>query len=92
MTFFKALDTEKIDYVEARLAAGHSRDKFFTKDGWRIERWCPHRQADLTEYGSIDGNVLTCSLHHWQFDLESGRCLTSDDASKTLRCSRAPAG
>jgi nitrite reductase/ring-hydroxylating ferredoxin subunit len=23
--------------------------------------------------------VLTCTLHGWQFELESGRCLTSDD-------------
>lgn len=90
MTFFKALDVEKIDYVERRLAATHSRDQFFERDGWRVERWCPHRQADLAEYGSIDGTTLTCSLHHWQFDLETGRCLTSNDPSKHLRCGRIP--
>ena len=60
-------------------------DEFFERDGWRIERWCPHRQADLTRFGEIRDGVLTCSLHHWQFDLKSGRCLTSDD--RHLRCS-----
>jgi UDP-MurNAc hydroxylase len=91
MTFFKALDIEKIYYVEARLGATHSRDQAFERDGWRIERWCPHRQADLAEYATIDGTTLTCALHHWQWDLETGACLTSDDPAKTLRCRRAPA-
>ena len=59
-------------------------DEFFERDGWRIERWCPHRQADLSRFGEIADGVLTCSLHHWQFDLATGRCLTSDD--RHLRC------
>ncbi len=88
MTFFKALDVEKIDYVERRLADARPRDQWIDKDGWRIERFCPHRQADLAEYGTIDGAVLTCALHHWQFDLTTGRCLTSNDPSKHLRCRR----
>jgi UDP-MurNAc hydroxylase len=87
MTFFKALSSERVAYVEQsyrerRLEA----DEFFERDGWRIERFCPHRQADLTRFGEIDDGVLTCSLHHWQFDLATGRCLTSDD--KHLRCER----
>jgi len=88
MTFFKALDVEKIDYVERRLAEARPRDQWIERDSWRIERFCPHRQADLAEYGSIEGGVLTCALHHWQFDLATGRCLTSNDPSKHLRCSR----
>lgn len=91
MTFFKALDVEKIDYVERRLGETHSRDQYFERDGWRIERWCPHRQADLAEYASIEGTTLTCALHHWQWDLEDGACRTSDDPDKTLRCRRVPA-
>jgi UDP-MurNAc hydroxylase len=86
MTFFKALGPERIDYVEQSYRdAGHD-DEWFERDGWRIERYCPHRQADLTRFGEIDDGVLTCSLHHWQFELESGRCLTSDD--RHLRCER----
>ncbi len=88
MTFFKALDAPKIDYVELRLGETHTRDELIERDGWRFERWCPHRQADLSEYGSIDGTTLTCALHHWSFDLETGACLTSNDPSKHLRCER----
>ncbi len=80
MTFFKALSPERIAYVERCHAAARRRtDEFFERDGWRIERWCPHRQADLSRFGEIDDGVLTCSLHHWRFDLATGRCLTSDD-------------
>ena len=84
MTFFKALSPERIAYVERCYAAQRGGDEFFERDGWRIERWCPHRQADLTRFGEIADGVLTCALHHWQFDLATGRCLTSDD--RRLRC------
>jgi|tagenome__1003787_1003787.scaffolds.fasta_scaffold20957288_3 UDP-MurNAc hydroxylase len=87
LTFFKALSPERMAYVEQCLGAVRRRtDEFFEKDGWRIERWCPHRQADLKRFGDIDDGVLTCSLHHWRFDLATGRCLTSDD--RHLRCER----
>jgi len=87
LTFFKALSPERMGYVEQCLGAARRRtDEFFERDGWRIERWCPHRQADLSRFGEISDGVLTCSLHHWRFDLESGRCLTSDD--RRLRCER----
>jgi UDP-MurNAc hydroxylase len=87
MTFFKALSSERIAYVEARYRdRRHRADEFFERDGWRIERWCPHRQADLSRFGEIDDGVLTCSLHHWQYDLATGECLTSAD--RHLRCER----
>jgi UDP-MurNAc hydroxylase len=87
LTFFKALSPERMAYVEQCLGTTRRRsDEFFEREGWRIERWCPHRQADLTRFGEIEDGVLTCSLHHWRFDLESGRCLTSDD--RHLRCAR----
>jgi UDP-MurNAc hydroxylase len=87
MTFFKALSPERIAFVErSHRAARRRTDEYFVRDGWRIERWCPHRQADLSRFGEIDDGVLTCSLHHWRFDLATGRCLTSDD--RHLRCER----
>jgi nitrite reductase/ring-hydroxylating ferredoxin subunit len=35
-------------------------------------------KADLTRFGTTDGETLTCSIHGWQWDLATGRCLTSD--------------
>ena len=50
-----------------------------------LDRHCPHRQADLSVFGEIDDGVLTCHLHGWQFDLETGRCLTADDRHLRVR-------
>jgi UDP-MurNAc hydroxylase len=87
MTFFKALSDERIAYVERKYRERRKQtDEWFERDGYRIERWCPHRQADLTKFGEIEDGVLTCSLHHWQFELETGRCLTSAD--RHLRCEK----
>jgi UDP-MurNAc hydroxylase len=87
MTFFKALSDERIAYVERKYRERRKQtDEWFERDGYRIERWCPHRQADLTKFGEIENGVLTCSLHHWQFELETGRCLTSAD--RHLRCEK----
>ena len=37
---------------------------------------CPHAGGPLRK-GSLEGNVVTCPWHGWQFDVSSGRhCLT----------------
>ncbi len=48
-------------------------------DGWRVQGRCPHLQGDLSRFGSITDDVLTCKLHGWQFDLPSRRCLTTGE-------------
>lgn len=81
------LSAERIAYLEQCLGAGWQRsDEFFERGGWRIERWCPHRQADLARFGEIADGVLTCSPHRWRFDLASGACLARGDLQ--LRCAR----
>ncbi|MCB9758925.1 MAG: Rieske 2Fe-2S domain-containing protein [Alphaproteobacteria bacterium] len=37
---------------------------------------CPHAEGPLGE-GRLEGHVLTCPYHGWQFDLRDGTCLTS---------------
>ncbi|MEI9899318.1 MAG: Rieske 2Fe-2S domain-containing protein [Hyphomicrobium sp.] len=32
---------------------------------------CPHQEYPLVD-GALEGNVLTCSMHLWQFDIASG--------------------
>ena len=55
-------------------------------DGWVMQRRCPHRNADLSVFGEVDGCELVCTLHGWRFDLETGKCLTS--AGHELRVRR----
>lgn len=35
---------------------------------------CPHAGGPLGE-GELIGNAITCPLHAWQFEVESGRCM-----------------
>ena len=36
---------------------------------------CPHQGGSLAE-GWVDGDIVTCPLHGWEFDLRSGACMT----------------
>jgi UDP-MurNAc hydroxylase len=78
-TFFKSLSEERMTYVEGYYAeSGETSD--FARVGDRvIQRHCPHLKADLVRFGTVENGVLTCQQHGWQFDVATGRCLTSDD-------------
>jgi len=77
--FFKCLSPERIQYAEGYYSQQSNVDKFWEADGYRIQARCPHLKADLSRFGVIEDGVLTCTMHGWQFELATGRCLTSDD-------------
>lgn len=79
-TFFKSLSLERIQYVERYYAEKSlAKQIMWESQGHRMQRYCPHMKGDLSRFGIIEGNVLTCTLHGWQFDLTTGRCLTSEN-------------
>jgi len=41
---------------------------------------CPHAEGPLGE-GTLEGHVLTCPYHGWQFDVRDGNCLTHDEST-----------
>ena len=45
-------------------------------------------EADLSVFGEINGQELTCSLHGWRFDLNDGHCLNAEN--RPLRVRRRP--
>ena len=85
-TFFKCLTAERIAYADGWFAEAHDDSSTITLDGWDIQRRCPHLKADLSKFGVVEANTLTCNLHGWQWDLKTGRCLTSK--GHPLRCSQ----
>jgi UDP-MurNAc hydroxylase len=87
--FFKCLSEERLQYAEGWYDEHqrHVDAEDITLDGWTVQRRCPHLKADLTRFGIVDGNTLTCQLHGWKFDLASGRCLTS--TGHEIRASRS---
>jgi len=76
-TFFKCLTDERIAYADGWFAEAHDDSASIVLDGWEIQRRCPHLKADLSKFGVVEGDTLTCNLHGWQWNLTNGRCLTS---------------
>lgn len=76
-TFFKCLTDERIAYADGWFAEAHDDSASTVLDGWEVQRRCPHLKADLSKFGVVEGNTLTCNLHGWQWDLPTGRCKTS---------------
>jgi len=42
-----------------------------------LDNECPHRGGPLGE-GELEGCILTCPWHAWQFDVTSGESITDD--------------
>lgn len=76
-TFFKCLSPERMAYAEAWMAQQESEEEVVSLDGWTIQRRCPHAKADLARFGEVDGDLLTCHLHGYCYDLRTGECLTN---------------
>jgi nitrite reductase/ring-hydroxylating ferredoxin subunit len=36
---------------------------------------CPHQGGSLAD-GWLEGDIVVCPLHGWEFDLRSGACMT----------------
>ena len=50
-----------------------------------IDNDCRHRMGPLGE-GDLDGALVTCPWHGWQYDVTSGRCRT--EPSESVGCYR----
>ncbi len=77
--WFKGLSPERLQYAEGWYAEQAPVQELIQMDGFLVQRRCPHLKADLAQFGEVEDGVLTCRMHGWQFDLATGRCLTSDD-------------
>jgi UDP-MurNAc hydroxylase len=85
--FFKCLSEERLQYAEGWYAEQKPDAEDVRLGDWVVQRRCPHLKADLTRFGIVDGDKLTCQLHGWQFNLATGKCLTS--VGHEIRSSRA---
>ncbi len=62
------------------LAAANRVIALFNVDGefHALDGICPHAGGPLGK-GTLDGNVVTCPWHGWQFDVTSGQhCLNAN--------------
>ncbi len=53
----------------------------FNGDGtlYAVDNTCVHRGGPLGE-GEVEGNVVTCPWHGWQFDVTTGECIKNPSA------------
>ena len=77
-TWFKCLSVERLQYAEGFYAEQGPTQGTFDLAGYAVQRRCPHMKADLTRFAEVEDGVMTCQLHGWQWEMASGRCLTSD--------------
>ncbi len=87
--FFKSLSVERMRRTESEAARRHGvtpelSDEIELGD-YVMQRKCPHREADLSIFGEINGTELTCSLHGWRFDLKDGKCLNAENRPLRVR-------
>jgi len=80
--------SDMLDVTAADLADGTMRevkidghDLLIARVGeayFAADAHCPHLHANLTK-GTLEGTVLTCPLHHSQFDITDGSCIRWTD-------------
>jgi UDP-MurNAc hydroxylase len=44
------------------------------RNGFRMQRFCPHAGEDLT-YAIVRDGVVECPRHHWKWDARTGKCI-----------------
>jgi len=53
-------------------------------DLYGMDSACRHMRANLAS-GKLNGHVVTCFMHHWQYDVRNGECLTDHDFNTVSR-------
>lgn len=78
----KFADVGALDLVEQFESTMTSNDRIeinYEGRTYRVQRYCPHAKNDLLNTGELlPGGILRCLAHHYEFDLATGVCLTSE--------------
>ena len=75
---------------EAKLCfAGETAVAVFQHAGrfFALANECPHAGASLA-HGLIDGDCVSCRIHHWRFCIRDGRYLDEDKSQYNVRSFR----
>ena len=87
--FFKSLSVERMRRAEQEVAPKDGASDEVSNEielgGYVMQRYCPHRKADLSEFGVIEGDHVVCTLHGWKLQLSDGACLNADEHKLSVR-------
>ena len=70
----------RVQVGERELALFNIGGQYYALDGQ-----CPHRGGPLGE-GELEGCLLTCPWHAWQFDVRTGESVTDDSKVTVYQC------
>ena len=70
--------SQLVQISEQTIALFHVQGEFYA-----LQNTCPHRVGPLVE-GHLDGTMVTCPWHAWQFDVKSGECHTMKGAKQKI--------
>lgn len=70
----KAFTVDGTDIVVVHAPGGELR---------AIQSICPHQEVELAD-GDLEGTVLTCRMHLWQFDVLTGKGVNPEHAELAL--------
>ena len=74
----KVLDLSALPQNKSALVTVEGEDVAIFRRGqeiFAIGNECPHQGGSLCD-GWIEGDIVICPLHGWEFDLRSGVCMT----------------
>jgi 3-phenylpropionate/trans-cinnamate dioxygenase ferredoxin component len=66
-------EMRKIDVGDLNILIIRIGDEFFA-----VNNKCPHMGGDLSQ-GTLDGTIITCPVHHSQFDVTTGQVIRWTD-------------
>jgi nitrite reductase/ring-hydroxylating ferredoxin subunit len=78
MPLGKVLDLAALPSNELTLVTVNNQDVILYRrddDICAIGNECPHQAGSLCD-GFVEGDIVVCPLHGWEFDLRSGACMT----------------
>ncbi len=77
----EVVELDKIPMLGARVVKTPSLDIALFRGRndvvYAVRDACPHKQGPLSQ-GIMHGNSVTCPLHNWKIDLETGQALGPD--------------
>jgi UDP-MurNAc hydroxylase len=87
--FFKSLSVERMRRAEQEVVRKNAPDTDVSDEielgDYVMQRKCPHRQADLSEFGVIEGDYVVCTLHGWKFGVRDGKCKNAENKPLRIR-------
>jgi nitrite reductase (NADH) small subunit len=81
----KVLDLAALAPGQTELVTVDGEDVALFRRGeevFAIGNQCPHQGGNLCD-GVVEGDIVICPLHGWEFDLRSGACMTVPGESVT---------